>query len=54
MEEHIKEVNIPEPEKAKVYSSLKCQQCGEAFMEILGRTVNGKVVCKACFENMVC
>ncbi len=50
----IKEVNIPEPEKARVYSSLKCQQCGEAFMEISGRTVNGKVVCKACFENMVC
>lgn len=49
----VKEVDIPAPEKARIYPSLPCQECGEAFMEILGRTVNGKVVCKACFEKMV-
>jgi formylmethanofuran dehydrogenase subunit E len=49
----VKEVDIPAPEKARIYPSLSCQECGEAFMEILGRTVNGKVVCKACFEKMV-
>ena len=50
----VKEVDIPAPEKAKIYPSLKCQECGEGFMEILGRTANGKVLCKECFEKMVC
>ena len=50
----IKEVDIPEPEKAIVYPSLNCEECGEAFMEILGRTVNSKVVCKDCFDKIVC
>jgi formylmethanofuran dehydrogenase subunit E len=48
----IREVGIPEPEKARIYPSLKCQECGESFMEICGRTVNGKVVCKECFQRM--
>jgi formylmethanofuran dehydrogenase subunit E len=48
------EVGIPAPEKAKIYPSLKCQECGEAFMEILGRTANGKVLCKECFRRLVC
>jgi len=50
----IKEVDIPEPEKVIVYPSLNCEECGEAFMEILGRTVNSKVVCKDCFDKIVC
>ena len=51
---YVKEVDIPAPEKAKIYPSLKCQECGEGFMEILGRTAGGKVLCKECFEKMVC
>ena len=50
----VREVDIPAPEKARIYPSLKCQECGEAFMEILGRTAKGKVLCKDCFEKMVC
>jgi len=50
----VKEVDIPEPEKARVYPSLKCQECGESFMEILGRTAGGKVLCKDCYEKMMC
>lgn len=50
----VEEVDIPAPEKARIYPSLRCQECGEAFMEIMGRTVGGKVVCQACFERMVC
>ncbi|HEX7445570.1 MAG TPA: FmdE family protein [Methanothrix sp.] len=50
----VREVNIPAPEKARVYPSLKCQECGESFMEILGRTAGGKVLCKDCYEKMVC
>jgi formylmethanofuran dehydrogenase subunit E len=50
----VREVDIPAPEKARIYPSLKCQECGEAFMEILGRTAKGKVLCKDCFDKMVC
>ena len=50
---YVKEVDIPAPEKAKIYPSLKCQECGEGFMEILGRTAGGKVLCKECFGKMV-
>jgi formylmethanofuran dehydrogenase subunit E len=49
----VTQVSIPAPEKARVYPSLKCQQCGEAFMEIMGRTAGGKVVCQECYERMV-
>lgn len=50
----VREVDIPAPEKARIYPSLKCQECGEGFMEILGRTAGGKVLCKECFEKLVC
>jgi formylmethanofuran dehydrogenase subunit E len=50
----VREVDIPAPKKARIYPSLKCQECGEAFMEILGRTAGGKVLCKDCYEKMVC
>ena len=50
----VKEVDIPAPEKARIYPSLQCQECGERFMEILGRTAEGKVLCKDCFEKKVC
>jgi formylmethanofuran dehydrogenase subunit E len=48
------EVDIPAPEKARIHPSLKCEECGEEFMEILGRTAGGKVLCKGCFERLVC
>jgi len=48
------EVDIPAPEKARIHPSLKCEECGEEFMEILGRTAGGKVLCKSCFERLVC
>jgi formylmethanofuran dehydrogenase subunit E len=51
---YVKEVDIPAPEKAKIYPSLKCQECEEGFMEILGRTAGGKVLCKECFGKMLC
>ena len=50
----IEEVDIPAPEKARIYPSQKCEECGEEFMEILGRTAGGKVLCKSCFERLVC
>jgi formylmethanofuran dehydrogenase subunit E len=50
----VSEADIPAPERAKVYPSLLCQECGERFMEIMGRTASGKVLCKDCFGKMVC
>ncbi len=49
----VSEVAIPAPEKARIYPSLQCQECGEGFMEICGRTTNGKTVCKECFQRMM-
>ena len=50
----VREAEIPAPDKARVYPSLICQECGERFMEIMGRTAEGKVLCKDCFEKKVC
>ena len=50
----VEEVDIPAPEKARIHPSLKCEECGEEFMETLGRTAGGKVLCKSCFERLVC
>jgi len=50
----VEEVDIPAPEKARIHPSLKCEECGEEFMEILGRTAGGKVLCNGCFERLVC
>ncbi|MDD1737666.1 MAG: FmdE family protein [Methanothrix sp.] len=50
----VKEVAIPAPDKARIYPSLACQQCGERFMEIKGRTAEGKVLCKGCFAKLIC
>ncbi len=50
----VREAEIPAPDKARIYPSLVCQECGERFMEIMGRTAEGKVLCKDCFEKKVC
>lgn len=50
----VTEVDIPAPEKARIYPTLRCQECGEGFMEVLGRMADGKVVCKSCYEKMTC
>ena len=50
----VREAEIPAPDKARIYPSLVCQECGERFMEIMGRTAEGKVLCKGCKEKKVC
>jgi formylmethanofuran dehydrogenase subunit E len=49
----IRSVNLPEPEKARIYPTLTCEECKEGFMEIKGRTACGKVICMDCFETLV-
>lgn len=50
----VSEAEIPAPERARIYPPLACQQCGERFMEIMGRTAGGKVLCKECFAKSIC
>ena len=50
----VSEAKIPAPEKARIYPSLVCQECGERFMEIKGRTAEGKVLCKGCYAKLIC
>ena len=50
----VREAEIPAPDKARIYPSLVCQECGDRFMEFMGRTAEGKVLCKGCFEKKVC
>lgn len=47
----VSEVDTEPPEKAKIYPTLICSECGEGFMEPLGRVKNGKIVCIPCFEK---
>ena len=49
----VSEVQIPAPQKARIYPSRQCQECKEGFMEICGRTANGKTVCMECFQKMI-
>jgi formylmethanofuran dehydrogenase subunit E len=44
-------VSVPEPEPAKIRSSLPCAVCGEAVMESRTKNLAGKVVCIPCFEK---
>jgi formylmethanofuran dehydrogenase subunit E len=47
----VKEVAFKLPEKARLFSSLKCACCEEYAMEPRTRNQDGKVVCLDCFEN---
>ena len=49
----IRSVNLPVPEKARIYPTLICEECKEGFMEIKGRVACGKVICMDCFEKLV-
>lgn len=40
-----------ELEKARIYPLLKCQECGEGFMEICSRTVNGMWSASSAFRG---
>ena len=47
----IQEVDTEIPEKARLFSSVKCSSCGETVMEPRARLQNGKVVCIPCSEK---
>jgi formylmethanofuran dehydrogenase subunit E len=44
-------VSSPPPEPAMIRASVRCERCGEKFMESRSRVRNGKVVCIPCYEK---
>ena len=40
------------PERARLFPTLRCDGCGEPFMEPRGRLFKGKTLCIACFEKL--
>jgi len=47
----LREVQIEEPEPARLVDSTKCDVCGESVMLTRTRKLGGKVVCIPCAEN---
>lgn len=47
----VKNVETEPPEKAMVYRSIACAECGEEAMETRLRVKEGKMVCLPCFEG---
>lgn len=47
----VKQVQVPEPEPAKIRNSITCSVCGEAVMETRTRQINGKALCIPCSEK---
>lgn len=44
----IKEVNMDFPEKAKIFNSYICAECGEKTAENAVSLINGKYICNSC------
>jgi len=49
---HIEHVEVDLPEKAKIYKSVKCFECGEMVSEHRSRVRNGKIICIPCFGDV--
>ena len=47
----LKEVQIDEPEPARIRKSVSCAFCGESVMETRARDVGGKLACIPCAEK---
>lgn len=48
----IRQVSIPEPEKAQRRKSVECTACGEAVMDTRIRTIDDKPYCIPCAEKL--
>jgi len=48
---NIKKVDIEVPEKARIFQSVKCANCGLMVMETRARVLNQKFYCIPCWEN---
>jgi formylmethanofuran dehydrogenase subunit E len=48
----VKEVQIDEPEPARIMKSVTCAFCGESVMETRTREIQGKTACIPCAEKI--
>jgi formylmethanofuran dehydrogenase subunit E len=48
----LKEVQIDEPEPARIMKTVECAFCGEGVMETRVREIHGKLACIPCAEKM--
>ena len=46
----VKETTITLPESARLFQSIKCENCGETTAENMIRLENGKKLCLDCFN----
>lgn len=46
----VKEITITLPESARLFQSIKCENCGETTAENMIRLENGKKLCLDCFN----
>jgi formylmethanofuran dehydrogenase subunit E len=44
-------VEMELPEKARIYQTIKCTECGDMVSEHRARVKDGKIVCIPCFED---
>lgn len=47
----ITKMNLPPPDEARIYQSIKCKICGEKTAEPKARVKEGKIICIPCFEK---
>ncbi len=54
--EEILKISYPSfepPKEARIFRSIKCENCGEKTAEVKLRLLNGKVLCIPCFEALL-
>lgn len=46
-----KEVPVPKIERARIFRTVVCEECGEPFAEIKARLAEGKILCTDCMTD---
>lgn len=44
---------VATPQKARIFKSLRCEQCSEKVAEVKVRLLDGKILCIPCFESLL-
>ncbi|MCL5057697.1 MAG: FmdE family protein [Actinobacteria bacterium] len=47
----VEHIDFKFPGKARIFNSIRCDQCGEYVMEAKGRVKNGQIVCIPCSDS---
>ena len=46
---HVRWIDTPLPERARIFKTIQCRHCGEGVMEARARLRDGKPVCPECY-----